>query len=78
MNPLTNHLDDVGETYTEHLTHALGFAVAMILGGLACFLHAVVPFLFVTTGSDCIRRLHERMVVDRRTLSAAARPVVAD
>ena len=68
MNRFTEHLDDVGETYAEHLSHASGFGVAMLVGGIACLLHAVLPFAFQTTGSDCIRRLHDRMVVNRRNL----------
>jgi hypothetical protein len=38
----------------------------MVFAGLACLVHALLPFLFVRTGSDCIRRLHERMQVRRR------------
>ena len=68
MNRFTEHLDDVGETYVEHLSHASGFGVAMLVGGVACLLHAVLPFAFETTGSDTIRRLHDRMVVNRRNL----------
>ena len=78
MSRLTEHLDDVGETYFEHLTHAAGFAVAMLGGGIACLLHALLPFAFETTGSDCIRRLHDRMVINRRNLGAAGEPARAD
>jgi hypothetical protein len=38
----------------------------MIIGGIACLLHGIFPFLFVRTGSDQIRLLHERMVTHRR------------
>ena len=61
MNPLTEHLREVGETYTEHLVKAAGFGIAMLAGGLACLVHALFPFLFVTTGSSSIRRLHSQM-----------------
>ena len=61
MNPLTEHLRDVGETYPQHMMKALGFGVAMLAGGVACLVHALFPFLFVTTGSRCIRRLHHQM-----------------
>ena len=37
----------------------------MLLGGLACLVHAVLPFLCTSTGSQTIRRLHDRMVVNR-------------
>ena len=62
---LTRHLDSVNETYLEHMGHAMGFAAAMAFGAIVCFVHALLPFLFERTGSDCIRRLHERMVVNR-------------
>jgi hypothetical protein len=60
-----DHPARVGETYVEHLAHAGSFGVAMILGGLACLIHALIPGLFVRTGSDCIRSLHRRMVTHR-------------
>ena len=62
----TAHPRNVGETYGEHFGVAMGFAVAMIIGGLACAVHAVLPFLFTTTGSQTIRRLHDRMVANRQ------------
>jgi hypothetical protein len=46
--------------------------MAMIGAGLACLLHAFLPFLFVRTGSEAIARLHQRMVVSR-TRHAAIR-----
>jgi hypothetical protein len=61
----TEHPASVGETYVEHLCAATGFAVRMVLGGVACFLHALFPFAFRRTGSDCISQLHERMVTHR-------------
>ena len=66
----TEHPASVGETYFEHLVHAFGFSWRMVLGGLACLVHAFLPFLFLTTGSDTIRLLHERMVTHRTRLEA--------
>jgi hypothetical protein len=37
----------------------------MILGGFACLIHGLLPFLFVRTGSAQIGTLHERMVASR-------------
>ncbi|ANY21181.1 hypothetical protein A6F68_02689 [Tsuneonella dongtanensis] len=59
------HPASVGETYGEHLVHASGFGFRMVLGGLACILHGLLPFLFVKTGSRQIATLHDRMVVNR-------------
>ena len=67
MNPLTEHLRDVGETYPQHLVKAVKFGTAMLAAGLACLVHALFPFLCVTTGSNCVRRLH-RQLEDRPAL----------
>lgn len=61
----TDHPGSVGETYGEHFAVACSFGGAMVRGGLACLVHAALPFLCTTTGSTTIRRLHERMVVNR-------------
>ena len=61
----TQHPAEVGETYFEHLGVAAGFGTRMILGGAACLVHAVFPFLFTTTGSRTITALHRRMVASR-------------
>lgn len=69
----TEHPESVGETYWQHLAHAAGFGVRMVLGGLCCLAHALLPFLFVTTGSRMIASLHDRMVVNRRRAPPVAR-----
>lgn len=61
----TQHPQAVGETYGEHFAVASSFGIAMLIGGLACLVHAVLPFLCTSTGSGTIRRLHERMVTNR-------------
>ncbi|MGH7069184.1 MAG: DUF6356 family protein [Acetobacteraceae bacterium] len=63
----TEHPASVGESYGQHFVVACSFGGAMLGAGLACLLHAVFPFLCVRTGSSTIRRLHERMVVNRVT-----------
>ena len=57
-NPLKRHLDEADETYVEHCGKAAGFGFRMIGGGLACLVHAFLPFLFERAGSDTVRRLH--------------------
>lgn len=61
----TEHPASVGESYGEHFVMASSFGAAMILGGIACLLHGLLPFLFLRTGSNVIRNLHERMVANR-------------
>ncbi len=67
MNYFTEHPASVGETYSEHLKAASGFGFAMIASGVACLIHGLVPALFARTGSNTINRLHDRMVVNRRS-----------
>ena len=57
----TEHPESVGETYGEHMVRATCFGGRMIVAGLACMLHAWLPFIFVRTGSQAINELHARM-----------------
>lgn len=66
MRSFTEHPASVGETYGQHLRHASGFGLRMILGGCACLVHGLLPFLFVKTGSRQINSLHDRMVTNRK------------
>ena len=69
----TEHPASVGETYLEHLAMALSFAVPMMLGALACLVHAIFPFLLVQSGSSAIATLHDRMVINRASPRRAER-----
>ena len=69
-----NHPHSVGENYAEHFVAASGFGFTLLWAGLACLMHAIVPALFVTTGSKAITRLHERMVLKRRRAPIAESP----
>lgn len=62
----TQHPASVGESYGEHLLVAGRFGVRLLLAGLACLAHALLPFLFVKTGSNAIQALHHDMVAHRR------------
>jgi len=61
----TRHPAAVGETYTEHMQVAAGFGLRLFLASLACFVHALLPFLFERTGSTAIQSLHGSMVISR-------------
>jgi hypothetical protein len=77
----TAHPGSVGESYAQHLRHAAGFGTSMIGGGLACLVHAVLPFLFTHTGSAVVTALNTRMVAGRagpwRTRSTSDRASAA-
>ncbi len=65
-----DHPREVGETYPEHLLVAGRFGAEMVVGGLACAVHAVVPALFKAAGSETVSRLHARMVAKRAAVRA--------
>ncbi|MDT9598671.1 DUF6356 family protein [Sphingosinicella rhizophila] len=66
----TSHPASVGETYFEHMHMAFGFGATMIVSGIACLIHGLVPAWCVTTGSKAVTRLHSRMVLKRRSKPA--------
>jgi hypothetical protein len=61
----TEHPASVGESYLQHLRQAGRFAIGMIGAGLACLVHAILPFLFIQTGSSMVSGLYGRMVAHR-------------
>ena len=71
----TDHPATVGETYWQHLGVAWGFSWRLMAAAAACLVHALLPFLFVKTGSRAISELHDRMVVNRQR--QAAHPAAA-
>jgi uncharacterized phage-associated protein len=58
----TAHPQSVDETYRQHLMRAARFGGRMVFAGLACMTHALLPFIFVRTGSEAITELNEQMV----------------
>lgn len=68
LKAFTDHPESVGETYFQHLRQASGFGLRMMLGGVACILHGIFPFLFVRTGSSQVSTLHDRMITNRSRL----------
>jgi len=58
MNPFTAHPASVGETYGEHYRFAFRFGAQMTLGGIAAMIHALLPFLFITTASRTLDGLN--------------------
>lgn len=72
MDARAAHPRSVGETYLQHMGVASRCGASMVLAGAACLVHAVLPFLFERTASNCLTRLYQRMVTQRSRL--AARP----
>src|SRR3954469_9246649 len=57
----TRHPASVGETYGEHMRVALSFAGPLAKPAGAALVYAFLPFLFTTTASVTVKRLHDRM-----------------
>jgi hypothetical protein len=65
-NCFTNHPETVGETYFQHLISAFSFASRLFTAAAACLVHGLFPFLFTSTGSSAVKRLHADMIEARR------------
>ena len=61
-----DHPKSVDESYTEHFKVAGSFGVAMIWGGSKALVHAIIPGMCITSGSDTVKRLNTIMVEQRR------------
>ena len=64
----TEHPASVGETYGQHFVSAMGFSLSMLRAAFCCAVHAILPFAFEKTGSNCIEGLYDRMVENRSRL----------
>ena len=64
------HPNSVGENYIQHMLVSFSFSLLMIKGFFVCLIHALLPFCFEKTGSNMIKDMHERMVMNRHNLSA--------
>jgi hypothetical protein len=69
-----DHPRSVGESYGEHCGFAVRFGATMVAGGLAAILHGLMPFLFVTTGSETVQELNQRIEQSRAKAALAAKP----
>lgn len=57
----TDHPQEKGMTYMEHMYVALSRAGRMAYGSFSLTIHSVFPFWFQNTGSECIERLYYEM-----------------
>ncbi|HAF69552.1 MAG TPA: hypothetical protein DCL16_10560 [Acidimicrobiaceae bacterium] len=63
----TEHPSSVGESYGEHFRVASHFSKELLFAGMACAVHAILPKLFMTTGSSKVRQLHSEMTQGMRS-----------
>ncbi len=60
-----DHPREMGQSYFEHQRNAFGYAGSMFAAAIACFVHGLVPALFLHTGSRVVARLSELMAANR-------------
>ena len=73
----TEHPESVGESYGEHLVRASVFGGRMVVAGIACMLHALLPFVFVRTGSVAVEELHAQVLAAKGRGSQGLNPLAS-
>jgi Family of unknown function (DUF6356) len=61
-NIFTSHPHSIGESYFQHLKFASLFGARMTIGGIACLLHAIFPFIFQKTGSNILLKMTHHFI----------------
>lgn len=56
-----DHPSSVDETYFTHLRFASKSGLKLVMAGLACIVHSLLPFLFVTTASRTVQNINYLM-----------------
>ncbi len=55
------HPIDVGETYLQHFLHASYYGIRIVLAGIICLVHALIPGILTFTASSRIRVINEEL-----------------
>jgi len=53
------HLNEVNETYFQHMRIAFKIGFTMLVTGVFCLVHGLIPSLFKKTGSNQIAKMYE-------------------
>lgn len=56
--PNFNHLESVGQSYTEHLNDSMNYSWNSLKSSFYFFCHGIYPDIFETSGSNTIIDLH--------------------
>ena len=56
-----NHLDYVGQTYTEHFSDSMSYSWSSLKSSFYFFCHGFYPSVFETNGSDTICAVYSRI-----------------
>ncbi|MCF6807155.1 DUF6356 family protein [Thiotrichales bacterium 19S9-12] len=66
LNPFTDHPHSVGESYFAHMKNALMFGVILLIAGFFCIIHAILPFMFKNTTTNCVAKLVDKINKGKR------------
>ena len=61
FNESKKHLKNIDESYIQHLIFALNISIRLLIAGVQCFLHALVPGIFEKSGSNAVRTLYNKI-----------------
>ena len=53
------HLNEVNETYFQHIRIAFKIGFTMLVTGVFCLIHGLISSLFKKTGSNQIAKMYE-------------------
>ena len=62
MNCFTEHPNDMGETYCQHLVHAWKLSFESFKTSVVFFIHGLFPCCFTTTGSAMVQRTNDYLI----------------
>ena len=53
------HINEVNETYLQHMRIAFKIGFRMLVTGFFCFIHGLIPSFFKKIGSNQIAKMYE-------------------
>jgi len=53
------HLNEDSEIHSQHMRIALKIGITMLVRGVFCLIHGLIPGLFKKTGSNQITKMYE-------------------
>ena len=59
-----DHLNGVNETYLQHMRIAFKIGITMLVRGVFCLIHGLIPGLFKKTGNNQITKMYETVSIN--------------
>ena len=57
----SKHLEDVNMTYVEHMMFSLGLSQIFLVASVKAVIHAFIPDVLITSSTDYIKVLKDKM-----------------